>query len=501
MIRLGACAVTALVVVTTLNTARADDEPAAEPQTAPTARPEPAPLPKPPSRQVKSPSEEQVRILDQLLGRLRDRDPMNRRVALDEVANVDESLIPAIRARLDREGESADRARMKTLLLAIRRDARAAIEKQMRTAGDKGEVETPDYLAMVVAHDDTTNEAWAPLLNVLALSRMCVALKTTDAVRALIQVYVRFDFLRIDTQLQLAELGDHALPALIEATRHAAPKIANWAGRQLDALGKAIPGEAVQVEDPEVLTDVLLAYGFIKDPDAARVVLSFSNSERAQIRLAARTSVVLFGDVANWQLRDFYENLLGERPPREWPWDRTARELFSGLDEMRLEEVYRHYDAGLAALRDKNYANMVAAFDQVLMLDPEFTPRDQLVAGYLGYAESNLFEEGHDVDAALARVGRLSDSEATRDHSTSLLLTRQAKRYSEQRFADRSLLERALELNPNNARAHDLLAEMSREPVIERASFMRVLWPSVLVATALAAVTAILLRRRANQPI
>jgi hypothetical protein len=62
-------------------------------------------------------------------------------------------------------------------------------------------------------------------------------------------------------------------------------------------------------------------------------------------------------------------------------------------------------------------------------------------------------------------------------------------------------LERALELNPNNARAHDLLAEMSREPVIERASFMRVLWPSVLVATALAAVTAILLRRRATQPI
>jgi tetratricopeptide (TPR) repeat protein len=467
-------------------------------QDAPTAdlRGQPEPLPTPPSRKLTSPTEEQSQMLDQLLRRLRDRDPASRQIALAEVANVDESLIPAIRVRLDREAESADRARMKTLLLAIRKKARDAIEKRMRAAGDKGEVQTPDYLEMVVAHDDTSNEAWAPLVNVLALSRMCVSMKTTEAIRVLIQVYVRFDFLRIDTQLQLAKLGDYALPALIEATHHPAPKVASWASRELDALGKAIPGEAVQVEDPAVLADVLLAYGYIKDPDAARAVLSFVNSERSQVRQAARSAVVLFGDVANWQLRDFYENMLGERPPREWPWDRTARELFSGLDEMRLEEVYRHYDAGLEALNRKDYEKMLAEFDEVLLLDPDFTPHDRLVKGYLDYAEANLYQGDHEVDVALVRVTRLGDTQEERDHAQSLLLTRQAKHYSEQQFADRSLLERALELDPNNEQARDLLSELSREPVVERTSFMRLLWPSLLAATALAAVTAILLRRR-----
>lgn len=465
------------------------------------ARPEAAPLPTPASRQLPPASPVEAQLLDQLLRRLRDRDPTSRRLALADVGNVDEGLLPAIAARLDREAESADRARMKALLLAIRKQARDEVEKRMRAAGEKGEVSTPDYLEMVVAHDDTTNEAWAPLVNVLALSRMCVKMKTTESVRTLLQVYVRFDFLRIDTQLQLDQLGDSALPALIEATRHQAPKIAGWASRQLDALGKAIPGEAVQVEDPTLLADVLLAYGYIRDPDAVRVVLSFSNSERSQVRLAARSAVALFGDVANWQLRDFYENMLGERPPREWPWERTARELFRGLDEMRLEEVYRHYDAGVEALGAKDYAKMLASFDQVLLLDPDFSPRDRLIAGYLAFAEADPFADGPEIDAALVRVERLSESATTRDRATSLLLTRQAKRYSEQRFADRSLLQRALELDADNGLARELLTELSREPIVERTSFLRVLWPSVLVATALAAVTAILVRRRSGKPV
>lgn len=486
-----------LVLLGLLGPARAEEPERPEPAPPPASRAELPPLPEPPSRKLEAPTPEQLQLLDQLLRRLRDGDPNTRRMALSEVTDVDESLVAAIGARLDREGDSADRARMKALLLAIRKDARSAIEKRMRAAGDKGEVETPDYLEMVVSHDDTSHDAWASLVNVLALSRMCVHMKTTPAIRTLIHVYVRFDFLRIDTQLQLDALGDHALPALIEATRHPAPKIANWASRQLDALGKAIPGEAVQVEDPAVLADVLLAYGTIKDPDAARVVLSFSNSERSQIRQAARSSIAQFGEVANWQLRDFYENLLGERPPREWPWDRTARELFRGLDEMRLEEVYRHYDAGLAALEAGNHAAMVEAFDQVLLLDPDFTPRDRLVQGYLAYAEANLFETAPEVDEALVRVARLAEAEPTRRHANSLLLTRQAKRYSEQQFADRSLLERALELDGSNERARDLLGELSREPMVERTSFLRALWPALLVATALAAAALVLLRWRA----
>ena len=35
------------------------------------------------------------------------------------------------------------------------------------------------------------------------------------------------------------------------------------------------------------------------------------------------------GEVASWQLRDTYENVVGKKPPRDWAWERTARELFA----------------------------------------------------------------------------------------------------------------------------------------------------------------------------
>lgn len=458
-----------------------------------------APLPEPPKRTLPTPSEAQLKLLDELLTRLRDPELANREGALADVRNVDEGLIAAIQVRLDREAAKADRARMKALLLDIRSQARAAIEKRMREQHETGEVETPDYLDMVVRHSETTHDAWPSLVNVLALSRMCVSMKTTAAVRVLVSVYVRFEFLRIDTQLQVAKLGDHALPGLIEATRHQAPKIASWANRQLDALGKAIPGEAVQVEDPAVLADVLLAYGFTRDPDAARVVLSFANSERTQVRQAARAAIAAYGEVANWQIRDFYEDMLGKRPPREWPWDRTARELFAGLDEMRLEEVYLLYQGGLEALGRKDTAKAVEQFDAVLRLDPEFKPNEELVRAYLEYAEAAAPAPSEQVDKALLTVMRLSGDEAMRKRAESLLLTRQAARYAEQNFADRSLLDRATELDPSNDRARELKSELEREPMVERASFGRVLWPSLLVAAGIAGAATVLLRRRRSQ--
>jgi hypothetical protein len=455
-----------------------------------------APLPQAPKRTLPTPTDAELRILDELLARLRDPDPQNRLVALADVQNVDEGLLPAIQARLDREANKADRAKMKTLLLDIRADARAAIEKRMREQHEKGEVETPDYLEMVLRHPETSNEVWPSLVNVLALSRMCVSMKTTKAVRVLLTVYVRFEFLRIDTQLQIAKLGDAALAGLIEATRHQAPKVASWANRQLDALGKAIPGEAVQVQDPAMLADVLLAYGLTKEPDAARVVLSFTNSERTQIRQAARASIASYGEVANWQIRDFYEDMLGKRPPREWPWDRTARELFSGLDEMRLEEVYTRYQAGSAALEKKDYRKAVEEFDGVLRLDPEFEPREAMVQGYIEFAEAGGLEPNDDVDRALHSAIRLASDDAVRKRAESLLLTRQASHYAKQKFADRSLVARALELDPNNTRARELERELEREPVVERASFARVLWPSLLVAAGIAGAVTVLVRRR-----
>src|SRR5690606_34804257 len=136
---------------------------------------------------------------------------------------------------------------------------------------------------------DVENEAWRHLVHVLAMSRMLRHVNTTTAARSLVHVYVRYgEFLRINTQLELEAMGERSLAALLEARRHPAQKIAQWAERQLDLRGKAIASEALQTDDPEALADILRAFGRIRDPDAARVIISFAQSERAQLRGAAR---------------------------------------------------------------------------------------------------------------------------------------------------------------------------------------------------------------------
>src|SRR5690606_36738245 len=122
----------------------------------------------------------------------------------------------------------------------------------------------------------------------------------------LVRMYVRFDLLRLEVQRRLDKIGEPALAALIETTRHPAPKIADWAKRQLSLRGKAIPQEAVRTDDPSVLASVLVALGRVGDPETARLMISFSGTDRLEVRTAARQGLVLLGESAAWQLREAF---------------------------------------------------------------------------------------------------------------------------------------------------------------------------------------------------
>jgi len=466
------------------------------------ATPPLAPLPTPPSRRLGEPKQEDTELLDRLLSRLTSAEDRDHQVGLADLLEADASLLPAVKARIDGEANRANRDAMKRLLIDTRKTARDELERDMRARGERGEVPTPDYLPMMLAHPRPESEHYKRLVRVLALSRLCVQLGSVEAVRVLIHIYVRFDFLRIDTQLQLKKLGDKSLAALIETTHHDAASIANWAKRRLDFLGKAIPSEVVQVEDGQVLADILRAYGRVKDPDSARLVISFANSERTQVREAARQAVAMFGETANWSLRDTYENMVGRKPPREWSWDRTARELFREFDRIRLAELYEYYASGLQAQKDGKLDEMREAFDKVLARSPDFEPRDKIVEGYFDYASSRFEQAPEAAQLALLRVERLAAGETERNRARSLLLTLNAKRLADEKIADRNLLTRAIELDADNAQARELLAELSTEPFVERSSFMRVLWPALVGACAIlfATFVAVFWRRRSNAP-
>jgi tetratricopeptide (TPR) repeat protein len=465
----------------------------AEPS-ASAAAPSPAPerklpeLPAPPSLELGRPEATDLAEVDALLGRVLSDEALEREAAVRELLEVQPKHVGALRFRLGALADSADKEAMKRVLLKTRREL---LNQKSDDESDKPAAGL-DYLARLTEVADPKSEAWRNLVTVLSLMRMLETVGSVEAVRGLVEVYARFgEFLRITTQNTLSRLGDKAVPALIEAERHPAEKIGKWAARQLDMLGKRIPSEAVQIQDPLVLADVLRAYGRTRNLDAIRIVVSFANSERAQIREAARQAVALTGEVGSWQLRDTYENVVGKRPPRDWGWERTARELFGEFDRLRFAQVGKLFDTGQAARAKGDLRAMRDAFDQLLARDPEFEARAELATGYLAFARSAQDSAPAEAIAALRRAERLDPSSK---EATSLRLTLEAEALEGRGLADSTLLERALQADPNNARAKATLARFERgEPKSsEKARSLAAL--GILGAAALA-IALILLRR------
>ncbi len=419
-------------------------------------------LPRAPD-ELKQASLAELTELDELLGRISGEDEAARDDGVRAILELSPRMVPALRKRLDDLSGSADKNALKVLLFDTRRAAKDEPKEEAPGAAEEKPSAGPDYLTLLLARAKPKLSAWRDLVKVLALSRMLEHAGTTPAVRGLVDVYVRFgDFLRIDTQKALARLGDRAVPALIEARRHPAEKIAHWAGRQLDMLGRAAPSQAVQIADPEILSDVLRAYGRTHDLDAARIVVSFAGSERGQLRTAARQAIGMFGEAGHWQLRDAYEDVMGKRAARDWTWERTARELFGELDRLRRAEVYDRFEAGQKAEAAGDLDAMRREYDAVLERAPFFERGDEMVGGYWEYAKRNAAKHPDDAVLALRHADRLGRSSPAHDRIQSLLLTLEAERLRRTHVVDRSLYRKALELDASNARAREALDALSR---------------------------------------
>lgn len=474
---------------------------AAQPSAAPSAevaasRPLP-PLPEAPRIALPEPKASELEDLDGVLGRLRDKDASVRESAAREVLEAKPGWVSAIHRRLSEIADKGDRNEMRRVLEDARNKARSAERKKLEASGKRGKIQTPDYLSVLVEHARPDSKAWVDIVSVVAMSRMLVQIGTLESTRELIDIYTRFgEFLRVDVQLGLAKMKERAVAGLIEARRHkAGDKIARWAERQLDALGKAIPSEAVQTEDHQVLADVLRAYGRVRDPDAARIVISFANTERLQVRDAARQSIAMMGEVASWQLRDSYEDIIGKKPPRDWSWDRTARELFGELDRQRMAQVYSLFDAGDQARREGKLDEMREAWDKVLTRSPLFERRGEMARGYLELAKQKLDSEPEAALSALRRAERLSADEMERRKIESLALTLEGEALAAKGIADQVLFNRALELDPENGRARDALGRAQRGEAGPKRELGRYAASLAIALGALIAILVIALRR------
>jgi hypothetical protein len=382
-------------------------------------------LPKAPSLELGAPRAEDLAEVDGVLERITSDDSAEREAAMREILELGPRLVVSMRKRLASIAEASNRNAMKIMLYDVRRAAREEMKDEPDDA--KEAKDGPDYLALLVAKTRKPEAAYRDLVRVLALSRMLEHAGTNEAVRGVVEVHVRFgEFLRVDTQRALSRLGDRAVPALIEARRHPTERIAKWASRRLDALGRAAPGQAAQVGDVRVLADILRAYGRTKDLDAARIVVSFAGSERTQLREAARQSVAMLGEAGHWQLRDAYENVVGKRALREWGWERTARELFGELDKLRRAEILDAFEAAQKARAGGDLEAMRIGYDEVLARAPEFERADTMAEGYLEYATKHADDQRDRALLALRRVERLGKDENRKRKAQSLLFALEA---------------------------------------------------------------------------
>jgi hypothetical protein len=473
--------------------------------------PAPAPVALPPAEA------DAVGELSKLLTKLASANPKDREEAAAALAEQDESMLPAVAARLIDLRKSADRDGMSTLLEGARKEARKDLkrgeaEESEAPADDKGDASkslaaeehalmdpnTTDWLRYVLQAPADT-QAYRDLVAVLALSRTCVAIGTTAAAREVINVYMYFgDLFRIDVQRQLGRMRDMALPALIEAQYHDSKMVRTWAKRRLDVMGRAIPSEAVRINDNQALADVLRAYGRAREVEAVRVIVSFANSDRLQVREAAREAIGQVGEPAHWQLRDAYEQLMGEKPARSWDWQRTARELFAVYDRARLQEVYTLMDQGLEHAKAGKPSEAVVLFDRVLARAPMFERRVEMVPTYLEHARSIRAEDRVAAAAALRRALSIAPAGDHADAVRSELALIEAEELASAGVLDVTLLDRAIQLDPTNERARAMRDQAKVEVQLAESSWRRYAAAVAIGVIALAAMVfvALIPRRR-----
>jgi hypothetical protein len=436
---------------------------------------------------------EAVGDVDAWLAKLTGLDSGGRRGALAAIDASTPAMLPAIAKRLSELKRSANRDAMAVLLAGARKGS-AEDERAQRPPASAPSV---DGFERVMAAPLPSDAAWRDAASILGLSRLLAHIGTTPAVRELAGIYPGFgDVFRIDVERAMRGLGERAVATLIELRRGDAKPLRPWAAKLLDALGKAVPGEAVQTADNQVLADVLRAYGRTKDVDAARVIVSFANSDRVQVRDAAREAVAMLAENGIWQLRESYENMVGKKPPEEWGWEKVASELFAAYDQSRLSEVYALMNEGMAAYKGGKLDAMAGAFDRALARAPGFERRRDMVPGYIDFARSIKATDRSRAIATLRKVIRLDPSGPRAREAESELTYLDALELARRGIVDETAYRRAVDLDPSNREAKEALDRIQSGDATS-SNFPRYVLASLFALAALAcAAVAFLWRRR-----
>ena len=335
-------------------------------------------------------------------------------------------------------------------------------------------------------------------LVVACLLRALSHIGTTAAVRQMVLAAADVaGAFRPELTRQMKAMADKAVPALVEARRDPSPETRAWASGLLEAMGKRTPGDAVQTKDNQVVADVLRAYASVKDLDALPVVLSFVNSDRVQVRTAARDATLAYGQDGIWKLREAYAALTGDPAPEGTSAADLAKKLFGAYDRYRLRDVYALVDQGLAAQRDGKTEDAVSAFDNALARQPMLDRRAEMVPAYRSYGESLETKDRIAALSYLRKALRIDEAGPDSSQIRSEIHYLEGEDLLSHGIADTEPFEQALALNPENVRARAELGRIREEGESSRARGWRLVAAGATIVLSLVGILLLGGRRRA----
>jgi tetratricopeptide (TPR) repeat protein len=403
-----------------------------------------------PSELAQDESRTSVAELERITAGLRDGNDANRRAAAKSVQELGPEATGAITARLTTLRKASD----DVSVLAV-------VQNSIAADPIKANADDFDMVAALLAPQKREGtEPWYVALETACLMHALAHIGTTPAAR---QIVIASDdhkgALRAEAARLMHRLGDKGVPALPIARTSSSIVVRKWATTQLEVMGKKSAADAVQTKSNQVLSDVLRAFGTTHDVDAVPVVLSFVNSDRAQVRVAARDAVGAYGKDALWKLREAYSNLVAKPAPDDWSAERVARELFAAYDRSRLEDVYALLGSGLDKQRKGDLDGAISDFDRVLARQPQLDRRAEMASGYVLWAQSKEDSDRTGALAAYRKAARLDPDGPRSKQVEGAIAYLEGEELLARGVIDTTPFERALAADPGNAKAQ---AELDR---------------------------------------
>ncbi|HEX7665079.1 MAG TPA: hypothetical protein VF407_11225 [Polyangiaceae bacterium] len=266
-------------------------------------------------------------------------------------------------------------------------------------------------------------------------------------------------------QAELVAMGEPALPAAIVTCAHPNGETeTKWCEDLLDGFGMRTAADQVQVSSEDTLVHVLEAFGETKDVDALPAVFPFVGSDRAPIRNAARSTIVVYGDRAAPQVRAEY-NKLGGQVGDGWTTKQLVDAYFAQRDELRLHDVVALFDDGVK-MASTDLPGGVKSMDAALAREPLLDSRAKAAPFYLQYArtlEPSDRDRAREYALKTERLAAPSAPEATQ--AAALLALMDADDLRAKGIASPEAYAKVLALDPSNEAAKKALSDLGDAPI------------------------------------